>query len=619
MTMKRNVYLAQPNHGYGRNFFLPYSIGLLQAYVQADGEIAAHFDFQPMIFKREEIAQVLGRMKAKPPAVLGLSCYIWNFEYNMALARAVRVAFPDCLIVAGGPHIPVLNTEDWPHIDIQVNYEGEKAFASILRKMLVGPTITNVSMKGERIVDLESIPSPYLTGIFDQLIKDNPECDFHASQETHRGCAWSCTFCDWGSAVFTKIRKFADDRIYKELAWISEHKIEMVYNTDANYGMFKRDLEITKAMSRMKKDTGYPKKFRAAYAKNSNDTIFEHAQILHASGMNKGITLSFQSLDEETLRIVKRDNIKISDFKRLMGKYRAAGIATYSEIILGLPGETYETFVAGLDTMLDCGQHESLQVYTCEVLPNAEMNASEYRKQHEIETVRSPIPMFHGTPADDPHQEYYELVVSTKTMPAEDWMRAQMMAWAVQTFHCLGLTQAVAIALSKLSGLPYHQFYECLLGIQEGAIGNVIKQASLEFMDLRKGRPWGSYNPLFGEIIWPPEEAAFLRCVTQKAAFYAELHEILYRETSLDKETVADLVLYQEMLVADPSCGQVSRSCEYDWKSFLDGGSLNKKPVTYVATPAGQYKSLDEFAREVVWYGRKGGSFRNKVERIESI
>ena len=55
--------------------------------------------------------------------------------------------------------------------------------------------------KGERLHHLE-IPSPYLTGVFDDIIANNPEYVFNATLETNRGCPFACTFCDWGSLTY---------------------------------------------------------------------------------------------------------------------------------------------------------------------------------------------------------------------------------------------------------------------------------------------------------------------------------------------------------------------------------------------------------------------------------
>ena len=55
----------------------------------------------------------------------------------------------------------------------------------------------------------------------------------------------------------------------------------------------------------------------------------------------------------DTLKNIKRDNIKMDFFKSLQQKYVKADLVTYTELILPLPGETYESFKEGINNLLD--------------------------------------------------------------------------------------------------------------------------------------------------------------------------------------------------------------------------------------------------------------------------
>ena len=69
-------------------------------------------------------------------------------------------------------------------------------------------------------------------------------------------------------------------------------------------------------------------------------------------------------------------------FKSLQRKYVEAGIATYTELILPLPGETYESWKQGINQLLDSSQHSGLIVYNVNVMPNAELGDKNYLKKH---------------------------------------------------------------------------------------------------------------------------------------------------------------------------------------------------------------------------------------------
>ena len=72
------------------------------------------------------------------------------------------------------------------------------------------------------------------------------------------------------------------------------------------------------------------------------------------------------------------DKAIVNHFRNLLSMYAKADIPTYSELILGLPEETYESFSDGICTLLENGQHKSINVYPCELLPNSQLGSPDY-------------------------------------------------------------------------------------------------------------------------------------------------------------------------------------------------------------------------------------------------
>ena len=222
--MKLQVLLAQPNHQYQNSVFLPYSVGLLQSFAQKDPLIRSQYEFLTPIFRREKIADVVQRVGRVD--ILACSVYIWNSSYCLALAKAIKEANPHCLVVLGGPHVPVESKDYfhlYPYADLLVHYEGEQAFYEVLLKLLDNqnwwltgqPPLTPwESVEGlslhcpdgsalktearERIHDLDDIPSPYLSGVFDELLTQDH--DWHVTWEGTRGCPFACTFLRLGKS-----------------------------------------------------------------------------------------------------------------------------------------------------------------------------------------------------------------------------------------------------------------------------------------------------------------------------------------------------------------------------------------------------------------------------------
>ena len=658
----KNVFLAQVNFRYGDNVFVPYSVGSIQAYCQTDPEIRGNFSFQSPLFLRDEPEQVARSMTN--PAVLGLSCYMWNWEYNKLLAQAVRVHHPNCLIVMGGIHVPgFVNSglmtlgdlasegpsygffREHPYVDIVVHGEGEIPFSSVLLESLsTNPDYTKIdglSVRVERnltlktalpvrIKDLSILPSPYLTGIYDDLI--SLPFLWNVSQETNRGCPYPCTFCAWGPAYQQKLYLFDEARILEEFEWFGKNRVEFIFNCDSNWGILERDLSLTeKLVETRSRYGGYPRKFRMCTAKNSNDRVFDITRALDAVGMNKGATLSFQSMDEQVLENVKRRNMRINDFAAFMGRYREAGIATYTEIIMGLPGETYESFKHGIDKLVDAGQHSGLNNYVCLMLPNDEMSDPAYVAKFGIRSVRMPILLAHSTPGPDLIQEYQDVVIATNSMPEKDWRRIFLFSWAVQCFHCLGLTQMIVILLHKRFGVEYSDFYEKLLSYfvdkPETLIGQQITETSL-IMDraIQGGGRLDLVLPVFGDIYWPLEEATFLSLATNKARLYGELQVFvssLIQESwqVSDSALIEDLFAYQSILVIDPYIVEASVQFRFDLHGYFYGTGEQelapKRNQLKIKADTNFAGDLKRYACEVVWYGRKGGRFYHSNVVVE--
>ena len=209
MGSKRNIYLAQSNTSYGNGAFLPYSVGLLQAYALTVTAIRDAYKFRGFVYLRERIHDVIARWEDNPPNVVGISLYIWNARWSLALAKAVKRRWPSCLVVLGGPHVPNRSDgyfESHPYADVLVHGEGEVTFSEVLQVQAKEQPrldlVAGISFKDangltvktacrSRLNDLDVIPSPYLTGLFEELME--LPYSWLASSETHRGCPFACT------------------------------------------------------------------------------------------------------------------------------------------------------------------------------------------------------------------------------------------------------------------------------------------------------------------------------------------------------------------------------------------------------------------------------------------
>jgi radical SAM superfamily enzyme YgiQ (UPF0313 family) len=467
--MKMNVYLFQPQFSVeirnDINYWLPYSVGSLWSYAQQFDFVKNNFNLKELIFKREDPKEILKRLDN--PTICGFSCYVWNQQYCLQVAKLIKEKFPDCHIEFGGPQTSASMLK-YDFIDSIMLAEGESNFVSLLEHILNGTEPPEIFPKN-RLENLE-IPSPYTTGIFDQIIKDNPDALWAMVLETNRGCPYQCTFCDWGSNIYSKVRRFGLEKVEEELLWAEKNKVAYIFVADANFGIFKdRDVEIAKLLRRTA-DRGYLESVNVQYAKNSTEIVFEIAKIL--GNLTRGITVSVQSMNDKTLEVIKRKNLDVNNLKKMMRLGQEHQIGTYTEIILGLPLENLETWKDGLGEILEVGQHDSIDIWFCQLLENSELNSFQSKMKYGIKNITACDYMPFGNSNDYTEiSEEISLISSTNTMSLEDMTEAYMFGWIIIHFHIGGYSQQYAKYCRNILGVSYRSFYEKL---QEIVIKNPV-------------------------------------------------------------------------------------------------------------------------------------------------
>lgn len=627
----KNIYLVQAGEKYlikNRTAYLPYAVGTIAAKAWNHKVVQNSFNLDRIVFLREPIEQMVDSLD--DPFLVGFSSYIWNHEYNKAAAKQIKLKFPDCLIVFGGHNVPSDTSlfEECNYIDIVIHGEGEEVFEKLLCALATDAKLSNIPNISYRHDNLNFVqtsrmaitgfdyPSPYTFGIFDRIIREHPDIEFHGTLETNRGCSNNCAFCDWGPHKI-KVKVFPLERVKLDIDWLSKNKIEYIWGTDANFGQFERDSQIADWMIEAKNKNGYPNRFRANYAKHNNRNVFELAKRFSDAGLSKSTTISLQSLSSEALKNVGRSNMTLESFSELITLYRSAGIPTYSEMILALPGETYDSFTSGIGRLLDSGQHSVIEVYDCVLLANSALAEKDYIDRYQIKTIRTPFFQYHCESPKDDIVEYNEIVISTKTMSEEDWMHCKLFSIAVQSMHCLGLLRCFSIFLHNEKHIPYNDFYITLVQwflTHPGTLGfdvftQIYKQ--LQLMLSEKKVPY-YYNERFGDVRWPLDEGAFLSFVFDIDRFYEEIIAFL-KHFNIEENIFDQLLNYQKSIICIPKNKATEITLKYDFYNYIlqsmnnDYMPLKKVKNKVLISPNDSFISLAEYARETVWYGRRLG------------
>ena len=624
----KKVYFVQANMQYGKALYLPYATGCLAAYAWQFEETRREYEIGDFLFKREPVESIITHFDDAD--VVAFSCYNWTFEYNKALAKAIKSHNPDCVIIFGGHNVSDNNDilNDYDFVDYLIYGEGEPAFKGLLDALagrISFEKVPSIAFRnGKKVIktkrapygDLETYVSPYLEGYFDSITAQNPDTEFCAVVETNRGCPYQCAYCDW--CYSPKLRKFSIERVKADIEWCAKHKVEYIFCADSNFGIFDRDLEIAQYVVQLKKDFGYPHIFNTCFAKNSNQTVFEISKLFYDNRLNKAATLAYQTVEPTALANVNRKNFTVEAFADLVKKYNDANIPTYTEMILGLPGETYESFCRGICSLIEAGQQSALTVYYCQVYTNSLMGSAEYRKKFGIQTAHVPINYLHSSiPRQSDITEYTDLIVSTDSMPFEDMLRSIMFCTCLQCFHHIGLLKYFAIYLNYEQHIPYLEFYNRLLDYIFSAKGTfvnaVFERVHLQCSTFSNGE-WSYYDERFGEIGWFLEEGIFMELIGEFDTLWKDILPFL-KEFKIDKEVFDELLKFQKFVIRLPGQDVVSESFVYDFLNYFHNiisanrAKLKKKKNKVEVTIYHPVYNWKDYARFVMLYlKRRGGT-----------
>jgi radical SAM superfamily enzyme YgiQ (UPF0313 family) len=390
----------------------PQALGMLLAHILGDDELATQYRVvRNWIGTERDLEQAFW---ANGPGVYLFSDYIWTVRNNLRLSALAKRLSPRSITVHGGPCFPK-NTDvcerffaQYAHVDVGVRSEGEHTALALLRAIastwpattpeafasVLGVSFRNGTDSSSAIVrtperprekSLDQFPSPYLAGVYD-LFENSPQSWTAAIIETNRGCPYGCTFCDWGSATLAKIYQFSMERIVGEIDWCAQHKVSRLWIADANFGIFDRDIEITDAIVRAKSRHGYPRDVIVNYAKNATSRLTEIIRRLTRAKLTAQGIISIQTHDPQTLENVQRSNIKTSRYEQLIDVFRREGLPVASDLMIGLPGATIQSFKNDLQFFIDRQVHTV--AYPVVVLPNSPMGDRDYMEKYRIQTDR---------------------------------------------------------------------------------------------------------------------------------------------------------------------------------------------------------------------------------------
>ena len=388
----------------------PLNIGYISACTKAQ----FGSDVEIKLFKY--IEKIVDELERSPPDIIGMSNYAWCHRISREISKIFSKLNPNGIIVWGGPNFPLdLPSQerffrDNSIIDFYIPVEGETGFVNVVKKALevkskdefrnkmlkdpIDGCITRLkngklqySTAPIRTKQLDEIPSPYTTGILDEFFDGK----LAPMIQTNRGCPFSCTFCVDGSDLVNKINSFSNERVRKELHYIAKHvtpNMHSMHISDLNFGMYPQDLEVCESIKEIQEKYNFPKYVKVTSGKNKKEKIIAAIKKL---GSSAAMSMSVQSMDTQVLSNIRRDNISSQDLIALGPALKEEGLRTVSDVILGLPGESYASTIQTIKDLVHA-DIDWINVWTLMLLDGSELNTPKERKKWDLKSKFRIIP-----------------------------------------------------------------------------------------------------------------------------------------------------------------------------------------------------------------------------------
>ena len=564
------------------------TVGTHSSYVPINiAYIAAHVkhnikNFEVEIELTTTVKEVFPLLENWKPDIIGISNYVWNSGLANAICKYAKKLNPNTLTILGGPEFPagtgairIDNTPkdatydkcfnyltERPDVDYFAYSDGEVAFLEVVenfiknnflvkslkaddkpvkgcaslskdkKKLLSGKYIPRIGMEGGLKVDgRDIIPSIYTSGMLDKYLNGK----YIPSFETARGCPYLCTFCDQGLDS-SKITAFSTNRLAEEMMYVGERMSKIEGGTksvaifDSNWGLFQKDVDLAPRILEVMNKYDWPQYIDCSAPKEKRENIIAINDKLKNRVQ---LGLAMQSLNNETLKDIKRKNWGRERYIEFIREIEKRGKSNTCEQIIPWPNETEETYYDGIKFLMD--NNVKTQTYTLMLIVGTELGRDESARVNEIKAKFRILPKQFGQYNGERVFEIEKVCVGTKTMSYQSYLNCRNYSFIVKL-----LGQPVFTPIYKLIqkiGISWYDFSRAVTKtVEENSHKSQLKTLYDEFC-------YESHNELFET----EQEAKDFYSIEEN---YQMLMKGEMGENLLGKYSAKGLLFYNDVLFA---------------------------------------------------------------------
>lgn len=307
------------------------------------------------------LLDIVSDLYVEQPDVIGLACYIWNYDMIKQLVALLKKVLPKVVVILGGPEVSYETDKvfkECPDCDYVVAGEGEQVFHDLIQKLSLEeelPVMPGLVRPREMISsravisDLDSLPFPYqdqdMAALSDKIIY----------YESSRGCPFSCQYCLSSATKGVRYRSLT--QVLKDLDFFVRHDVKQVKFVDRTFNAHKEHyFPILQYIQKLDTTTNFH--FEIAIE------LLDDQVIDFLATMPRGriqFEIGVQSTYEPTLAAIQRYN-RWDDIVRKVTRLRSFdNIHLHLDLIVGLPLEDRKKFSQSFNNVYAL-QPEMLQI-----------------------------------------------------------------------------------------------------------------------------------------------------------------------------------------------------------------------------------------------------------------
>lgn len=297
---------------------------------------------------KQKPLEIASELLSHKPRIIGLGVYIWNTALTAEVVAILKRVSPETVVILGGPEVSYeLDTQpllDW--VDHVITGEADLKFAEVCRDILAGGRLLPKIIVAE-LPAMERVQFPYAEYTEEDLAHRV------LYVEASRGCPFTCEFCL--SSLDVPVRGFVLERFLAELEALMARGARVFKFIDRTFNL---NINTSRTILQFFLDRWVDGMF--VHFEMVPDRMPEPLLALLGQFPKGAVQLEvgIQTFDEGTAKnISRRQNyVKLEQNLRYLRAH--TGVHIHADLIVGLPGETLESFGRGFDRLVDMAPQE---------------------------------------------------------------------------------------------------------------------------------------------------------------------------------------------------------------------------------------------------------------------